>query len=115
MSVCDYSVNKCSGMRFMLLLRMGLCNSINKLSFRHSKKSFHAPPITRKLSRVALQLLQLLFKTAVLLLFLGLSVKLLPVLKEIPKCSNIFETKKPPKPLYYLYFATGKIGFSKFD
>ena len=49
--VCDYSVNKCNGMLFTLLLRMGLCNSINKLSFRHSKKSFRAPPITRKLSR----------------------------------------------------------------
>ena len=56
MSVCDYSVNKCSGMLFTLLLRMGLCNSINKLSFRHSIKSFRAPPITRKLFRVALQL-----------------------------------------------------------
>ena len=90
----NHSVNNCRGMLFTLLFRIGLCNCINKLSFKHNRKSFCAPPITRKLSRVALQLLQLMwFKTAVLLLFLGLYVYLLPVLKETPKCSNI-RTKK---------------------
>ena len=63
----NHSVNNCRGMLFTLLSRIGLCSCINKLSFKHNRKSFCAPPITRKLSGVALQLLQLMwFKTAVL-------------------------------------------------
>ena len=46
----NHSVNNCRGMLFTLLFRIGLCSCINKLSFKHNRKSFYAPPTTRKLS-----------------------------------------------------------------
>ena len=44
-----------SGMFLTFLLRLGLYNCIKKLSFKHNKYSVLALPITRELSRVALQ------------------------------------------------------------
>ena len=46
-------VNKCNGMRFTFLLRMGLYNCINKPSFKHNRKIVSSATDNPKITIVA--------------------------------------------------------------